>query len=129
MPHRRGLRMHGTEMLADLGPDRALRGAARVRPNREASRQCGRRIDVSSRASVLDFLGLSLSLLSSSSCRAEFCAALRLKQLSLQSWDFSVSLGFLVSWVLIFGFACKLRPVVTGQCSTMPSLPSQYPPP
>jgi len=94
MPHRRGLSMHRTEMLADLGPDRALRGAAQARPIREASRQCGRRIDVSSRAFVLDFLGLSLTRLSSSSCRAEFCAALRLKQLSLQSCDFSASLGF-----------------------------------
>lgn len=58
MPHRRDLSMHRIEMLLDLGPDRALRGAARVCPNREASRQCRRRIGVSSRAFVLDFIGL-----------------------------------------------------------------------
>lgn len=120
--------MHRTEMLADLGPDRALSGAARVRPNREASRQCGRRIGVSSRAFVLDFswpLALSLSLLSSS-CRTEFCAALRLKQLSPPSCGFSASLATGSPGLLGFDFCFCLQVKAGGQCSTMPSLPSQY---
>jgi len=82
--------------------------AARVRPNREAWRQCGRRIGVSSGGV---WPGFSSRLPSPSSCCCRTGAPQHSgSAASLSSCDFPASL---VSWVLIFVFACALRPVVS----------------
>jgi hypothetical protein len=90
-------------------------GAARVRPNREACKQCGRRIGVSSGDFGLGFLGLSLSpplvvvvlvldgVLSSAHAQQLPCRPVT----SPLHWVFRL-VGF-----LIFVFACALRPAST----------------